>query len=492
MFLLVLICGLLMTVPGLAVELTWPSTPIPPATWRAAPLDSAEEDAPVMKLLQTKGEVGLPALTQGRTWTTLPVTAGDVRFAAAAGDGQRVLLAHFFNPLVYQPEPFIFRVTSNMPVTFAVNGETLQGTADPATHAMQYNRHGAQIRVGMNRVMIIAPAAGELLVHVTISNPGDLRFFAELPNQLDPKQHVGDWESATISNGLVNASVAIPDVTKGYYRGNRFEQAGFITNLTYAGHTFFLGAKEPYAPLNSSISVGPAEEFFDGIAFDDAKPGDPFIKIGVGLYEKTATPQERHTWYQPYWQLRPFAWKTQRSANAMTFTQEVDGPRGWGYRYVKRLVLEPGAPILRIEHTFTNTGTHFIEAEQYAHNWVQLDKQPVPQGGYRITFPFTPKAIKESPKVKLTGNALDIQGESGLTTLGGWTASTRDTCGVITSTGTSAAIRISSDFPLSGLTVFFADNCVCMEQFFRFVLKPGESISWTRTYEFFDKYQPAK
>ena len=38
-----------------------------------------------------------------------------------------------------------------------------------------------------------------------------------------------------ISNGLITARIAPPDLTRGFYRGTRFDQAGVITSLTFKG-----------------------------------------------------------------------------------------------------------------------------------------------------------------------------------------------------------------------------------------------------------------
>jgi hypothetical protein len=36
-----------------------------------------------------------------------------------------------------------------------------------------------------------------------------------------------------ISNGVITARIAPPDLSKGFYRGTRFDQAGVITSLTF-------------------------------------------------------------------------------------------------------------------------------------------------------------------------------------------------------------------------------------------------------------------
>ena len=81
--------------------------------------------------------------------------------------------------------------------------------------------------------------------------------------------------SVQIANGVMTATIYLPDATNAYYRGTRFDAAGVIGKLEYRGHTF-------YAPwftktdatvrdfVNDGVDVtagphtavtGPAEEF---------------------------------------------------------------------------------------------------------------------------------------------------------------------------------------------------------------------------------------
>jgi hypothetical protein len=47
------------------------------------------------------------------------------------------------------------------------------------------------------------------------------------------------FSKADISNGIVSASLNLPDRDSGFYRATRFDWGGTIVNLGYKGHTFF-------------------------------------------------------------------------------------------------------------------------------------------------------------------------------------------------------------------------------------------------------------
>lgn len=170
----------------------------------------------------------------------------------------------------------------------------------------------------------------------------------------------------TISNGLITARIAPPDLQKGFYRGTRFDQAGVITSLTYKGRDFYGPWFDRVAPEvldytydaqgrvvggPDSATSGPVEEFAP-LDFE-ARPGT-FVKIGVGLLRQPdSLPYDHYRHYQ-------IVDGGQRTAkvlpDSVTFTQSLSR-NGTGYMYRKTLRLAPGKPELVIEHVLKNTGS---------------------------------------------------------------------------------------------------------------------------------------
>lgn len=94
---------------------------------------------------------------------------------------------------------------------------------------------------------------------------------------------------AEISNGTVRALLYLPDAQDGYYRGTRFDWAGVIAHLEYAGHNYAGQWFPKYDPKLHDAIMGPAEEFRTedaALNYDAAKPGGTFVKIGVGVLRK--------------------------------------------------------------------------------------------------------------------------------------------------------------------------------------------------------------
>ena len=94
-----------------------------------------------------------------------------------------------------------------------------------------------------------------------------------------------DFPEASISNGLIQAKLYLPDPAKGYYQATRFDWSGQIPSLTYNGHSYFgLWNPAPYDPKLHDAITGPVEEFLTdgmGLGYADAKAGGTFVKIGV-------------------------------------------------------------------------------------------------------------------------------------------------------------------------------------------------------------------
>src|SRR5580658_6425139 len=103
--------------------------------------------------------------------------------------------------------------------------------------------------------------------------------------------HAADPPQAEISNGVLRAKLYLPDAANGYYRATRFDWSGVVASLEYQGHKYFGVWFPKYDPKLHDSITGPVEEYRTGISalgYDDAKAGDTFVRIGVGLLKKPA------------------------------------------------------------------------------------------------------------------------------------------------------------------------------------------------------------
>src|SRR5215469_16277406 len=218
-----------------------------------------------------------------------------------------------------------------------------------------------------------------------------------------------------ISGGGIRAKINLPDVKDGYYKSTRFDWAGQIFSLEYAGHNYYgpwytqrrEGVRDFIYEGNEivvggpSSATGPAEEY-SVLGYDDAQPGGAFVKIGIGALKKTdTTAYDRYKFYEV---ADPGKWDIWSGPDFIEFTQTLNGPNGYAYVYRKRIRLAADKPEMTLEHSLKNTGTRPIAGTVYNHNFLTLDQKPAGPG-YAITLPYELK-IGRLPDA----NIMEVQG----------------------------------------------------------------------------------
>src|SRR5947199_1060368 len=130
-----------------------------------------------------------------------------------------------------------------------------------------------------------------------------------------------DFPKAEISNGVVTAKFYLPDPTRGYYRGTRFDWSGVIYSLRTQDHEYFGQWFERYDPKLHDAIMGPVEEFRSedgGIGYGAAQPGGTFVRIGVGVVRK---PEEKeYAPFKTYEIVNNGKWKVKHGRDWIQFT----------------------------------------------------------------------------------------------------------------------------------------------------------------------------
>ncbi|HTZ75284.1 MAG TPA: hypothetical protein VMB47_15280 [Candidatus Aquilonibacter sp.] len=307
----------------------------------------------------------------------------------------------------------------------------------------------------------------------------------------------------SIDNGIVHAEIYLPDATNGFYRGTRFDWAGVISQLKYAGHNFygpwfdrFDPSVHDYVVQGSDIvvgresgSMGPTEEFDIPLGYDDAPAGGTFVKVGVGVLRKPDTAR-----YDPYrsYDIVDGGERTIKSRpTSVTFEQRVfDKSSGYGYIYRKTIQLVAGRPQMLIEHSLKNIGTRTIETSVYDHNFLVLDDQPTGPD-FTIRVPFTIKAEKpfNSEFGSIDGNTIKykkvLTGKERFSVdIGGYSDTPADNDITIENAKEKASVRVTGDRPLASLALFSIRSTIAMEPFVRVSVAQGEEFTWRYSYTY--------
>jgi hypothetical protein len=308
------------------------------------------------------------------------------------------------------------------------------------------------------------------------------------PDQKPNDVIIPEYPRHTLSNGVVRMTLYLPDARRGFYRGARFDWSGMIARAEYRGHTFFGPFRTPHDPEGTDHVVGPAEEF--GMAmplgYREARVGDPFLKIGVGLLEKIEEPQYR--FHYPYRMRKPGTWQIRRGETWIEFEQAMALNGGWGYRYTKRVALVGKEPAFTIDHRLRNTGPRRLETDQYNHNFVVIDDVPIGVN-YRIRFPFRApekQSLQEIAVVEGTEIRFDKElgpRDSLFTRLQGLRGTPADYETLIENRKTGASIRFKGDTAPSEFRFYAARTAACPEPFLAISLAPGETKTWAVRYD---------
>ena len=315
----------------------------------------------------------------------------------------------------------------------------------------------------------------------------------------------GAYPQKKLSNGVLDATIYLPDAEKGFYRGTRFDWAGVIGSLEYKGHSYFGPFFEKFNPsvpdvvigdpveagVNSAAS-GAVEEFIsaDGavLGYAEAKPGEAFCKIGVGALRKLDNAS--YSSYTNYAILNGGKRTVKSGRGWIEFTQQVDCGSGYRYTYTKTMRLLKNEPEMTIEHRLVNTGEKPIETRVYDHNFLTIDHQSTGPDVV-ISFPFPPEPSEVlDGMATVRGNQLvfskDLKGsDTFYSEFSGFDKTAADYQIQVDNHKTGAGVTIRGDRPLVNVGVWAVRTVVAPEPYVEIKVPTGREFNWKYTYRFY-------
>jgi hypothetical protein len=318
---------------------------------------------------------------------------------------------------------------------------------------------------------------------------------------------IPEFPKAEITNGIVKLMLYLPDSKAGFYRGTRFDWSGVIGSMEYAGHDFFPqwfqradlnvrdfiyeGADIVAGPCTAI--TGPSEEFMTSsqpLGYEEANPGETFIKIGVGVLRK---PDDAgYDRFRIYDIVDSGAWSIGTGSNLVEFEQELTDPgTGYGYIYRKTVTLASGKPRMTLEHSLRNMGKKVIEGSVYNHNFLYLDRQP-PGPNFVIQFPFAIRSMQplDNRLVAIRGNQITYlktlaDEECAQVVIGGFSTDPKDHDIRIENHKMGVGLRIKGNRPLSRVYLWSIRAPLSVEPFIDMSIDPGAIFSWNITYDLY-------
>ncbi|MBM6997684.1 hypothetical protein IM700_018640 [Paenibacillus sp. DXFW5] len=271
------------------------------------------------------------------------------------------------------------------------------------------------------------------------------------------------------------------------YRGTRFDGSGIITGIELNGRHQFC-VPESLTPGTGTGGIGLCSEFGikEAIGYEDARVGELFPKLGVGLL--TRPDEAEYRFYREY-ACRQFETEIeQKSAQQICFTTQPAECRGYAVRMLKNIEISGNQ--LFVTYTVENTGNRAILTDEYSHNFLGIDGYAVGPD-YVLKLPFVPEIWSDEPE---TLEGIEFKGDhvtwerrpekdfyfrmdhfDGRAVPWLWEL-THHPSGLI--------VRELSKLPLSSAAVWGHGHVISPEMFFAVHVAPGERQSWTRIYEF--------
>jgi hypothetical protein len=303
------------------------------------------------------------------------------------------------------------------------------------------------------------------------------------------------FPQAEIANGRIRAQLYLPDAQAGYYRGTRFDWSGVVSSLKWNGHEYFGQWFERHDPRIHDAITGPVEEFLTGdssLAYAEVKPGESFVRIGVGAVRKPEEAAYRR--FGTYDIVDPGTWTVKKGSDSIEFVHRLGDTAGYAYVYRKTLRLADDSLIL--EHSLENTGRKTITTSVYNHNFFTLDDlRTGPDAVVRL--PFDARAARPlAGLAEIRGREITFlrpfeQKETVFTELEGFGGTPSDYDFRLENRKTGAGVRITGDRPLAKLLFWSAWKTVCPEPYIDLRVEPGQQGSWRITYQFYQAAVPA-
>ena len=317
---------------------------------------------------------------------------------------------------------------------------------------------------------------GILLSGLLMANP--------LSGQMDP----GRFPRLTLDNNVVRMELYLPDPGRGSYRATRFDWSGIIYRVAYAGHEYFAYWKSTHNPDFHEDLSGPAEGWIaPGLGYEEAKPGEGFIRIGVGVLEKEE--EEKYGAFKTYKILDHGQWKVRHGKDWIKFTHKAKSALGYGYAYTKTIRLNKKEPGFTISHKLKNTGRKQIRTDQFNHNFFILDGEETGPN-LEVEFPYDISTASDLKGLaKLDGNKINFLQPFDRTSvwmeLKGFGDSADQHAFTVRNKRTGARVEVKLDQPLHAMNFWACQTTFCPENFIFIDLEPGKTFSWEADYRLF-------
>lgn len=288
-----------------------------------------------------------------------------------------------------------------------------------------------------------------------------------------------------ISNQLLEISIDLPAEN---YQAARFDWTGKIAEVSFRG-VHLTTEEQLHSKMPNTLGRGFYNEFGieTAIGFAEAKTGEWFHKIGVGLLKKTS---DHYLFHHPY-EIDPCAFSVIKQDQKITIHCKSALANGYAYELQKEIELFESGFLVKYE--LLNCGQKRITTDEYSHNFLSIGNNFVGrQDILKFSFPLNPEHFNEylNPKDVVRFNEQEITfsiapstpfffseicNEHALTK--SWKLENNEH---------KIGLLETTSFLASKVNLWGCTHVISPELFVKIDVAPGETQSWWRKYEVYD------
>ena len=268
------------------------------------------------------------------------------------------------------------------------------------------------------------------------------------------------------------------------YNFSRFDWSGKIKKLIFKG-TCVTGDEKTDAKEIPNYGRGFYNEFGINkpVGYQNLELNDWFHKIGVGLLRK----EESDYFFMKKYNIKPARFSLNANSETLQIKCQSQSHNGYAYILEKEIKLLKSG--FEINYTLKNTGEKSIITDEYAHNFISINKALINED-YELIFNFNidPDTINETVNpenvVKVSNNQISFNGTpksdfffSNMTRGKRVKAQWK-----LVNKRNKICISEKGDFETNSINLWGCRHVISPELFIDINLKPDNTKKWSRTY----------
>jgi len=267
------------------------------------------------------------------------------------------------------------------------------------------------------------------------------------------------------------------------YKQTRFDWMGMITQISMDGKETFCVPESLIAGIGTN-GRGLFNEFGieEPIGYEEAKVGEKFPKLGVGLLTKF---EDEPYKFNVDYEIEPFHCSIVKAEDNIKFSLTTKECRGYKVKQSKNISIKDNK--LVINYCIENIGEKAILTTEYSHNFMGINNRLIgPEYILRFSEGFEIGILQQNLRVnskEITwNNVVDKEFYFKLKN----SSKVKGEYWELIHLPSAIGVRETLDFEIHRFAVWGNAHVISLEGFIKLDIKPGEKKEWSREFKFFN------